>query len=151
MKYARDTNATGSGFVDAVSCPINISMSGTTVSTTNISTQLRHIWGNILCKGEGVHNGNDLDFYFNSDYTDLDLAEYQWVQVSINSSNLNGTFSDGDSTFIDLWTTAYLSSDGFDDNFDSDGWILNLIRELSLKLLCEINPIQGVGVSVLIE
>jgi hypothetical protein len=34
IKYAKDLNQTGSGFVDILSCPTGITMSGTTIITT---------------------------------------------------------------------------------------------------------------------
>ncbi len=124
MKYARDTNNTWSWFMDNVSCPNNITMSWTTLRTTSISTDIRYLWGSILCRWESAHNGNDLDFYFNSDYTDLQFAEYEWLQVTINSWSLTGNFTDSDTTFIDIITTGYLSIDWYDDDFDDDDYTI---------------------------
>lgn len=121
MKYARQLNSNGSGFIDNLSCPDNVSLSGS-VSSGNIDTELRIISSVPFCRSETLYRWSNVELYFNTDYTDLQFAEFEWSQVSINSWSLSNSFSDSDSTFIDLWTTAYLSSDGIDDNFDSDNY-----------------------------
>ncbi len=120
MKYARELNNTWSGFIDTIGCPTNFTMSGTVFRTTGISSDIRYLSWTILCKG--VHNGNDIDFYFNSWSTDLEFAQYEGSQITINSLNTTGTFADSDSTFLDLTLSYPLLSDGIDDNFDSDNY-----------------------------
>lgn len=121
MKYARQLNSNGSGFVDTLSCPDNISLSGS-VNAGSLDTELRILSDIPFCRSESLYYGNNLDIFFNADYSDLQFAELQGSQVAINSWSLAWIFSDGDSTTIDLWTTAYFSSDGIDDNFDSDNY-----------------------------
>jgi len=125
MKLARETNDSGGGFVDIISCPTNIVMSWSTVRTTGIATTLWFSGSVISCKWTSVHNGGDLELFFNASYDDFAFAEYNTYQVPINTWNLSDTFSDADSTFIDLWSAAYLSADGIDDNFDSDNYSLS--------------------------
>jgi hypothetical protein len=121
IKYSRELNNTWSGFIDDISCPDNISMSWSTVLDTDIDTDIRYLTWAIICLWSH-DNWSDLILKFNNDFDDLVFAEYQGHQISINSGLLSGTFSDSDSTILDLWTTAYLSSDGYDDNFDSDNF-----------------------------
>jgi hypothetical protein len=121
MKYAKELNNTGSGFVDLISCPDNMSMSWTTLLDTDIDTQIRYLTGSVLCLG--THDsGWDLILTFNSDFNDLEFANYQGHQIPINSWNLTGTFGDSDTSFLDLWSSAYITADLYDDNFDSDNY-----------------------------
>lgn len=122
MKYARLMNHDGNGFIDNISCPQDITMSGSTMRTTWINTQIRFMSGAILCLWESAHIGNDLALYFNSQFDDFQYAEYEWRQVTINASNLSDTFWDSDTTQIDLWSAAYFIWDGIDDNFNSDNY-----------------------------
>lgn len=122
IKYAKDVNATGSGIVDIISCPEWITMSGSNLRTTGIDTEIRFLNSSILCKATNAHNAQDLDIYFNADYTDLEFAEYSWRQVVLNSSSVSWIFTDSDSTNIDLWSAWYLIWDGYDDDFDSDNY-----------------------------
>ncbi len=120
MKYARELNKTSTGFIDDIGCPTNITMSWSTARTTGINTDIHYLSWSILCKW--THNGSDLDFYFNPGYTDLKFAEYKWYQVLVSSSNKTATFSDSDSTFLDLTASYPLSPDNIDDDFDSDNY-----------------------------
>ena len=122
VKYARDLNETGSGYVDAIGCPDDITMSGATFRTTGISTTLRHTLSIPYC--EWLHAGNSLELYFNSGATDIQYANFIWTQVSVNSSSQTATFSDIDSTYIDLTWSYPLVPDGIDDNFDSDNYTI---------------------------
>jgi len=122
MKYTREMNNDGGWFVDAISCPQNIIMSWSTLRTTWIDTEIRFLTWSVLCLWESVHGGGNLALYFNSQYDDFFFAEFNWSQVAINQSSLTGTFSDPDNTQIDIWSTAYFSPDGIDDNFDSDNY-----------------------------
>lgn len=120
MKYSRELNSTGSGFVDVVSCPDSISMSGTTVSNWNVDTEIGYLTGAIICLWD--YNGSELVLNFNNSFDDLAFAKYQGHQIIIHSWSISGTFGDSDTTFLNLWWTSYLSSDGIDDNFDSDNF-----------------------------
>ena len=120
MKYARTTNTNGSGFIDNVGCPNGFTMSGATQITTGINTDLKNELGVWFC--EWTHAGNLVKLYFNSGATDLDYAQYEWREVSVNSGTTSATFLDSDSTFIDLAASFPLESDLIDDNFDSDDY-----------------------------
>lgn len=118
MKYARELNNTGSWFVDIVECPTSVTMSWSTAKTTGFSTDIHFASDIIYC--EGTHDWNSVIFYFNTDYDDLWYANYQWSQVAMSATQQTGTFSDLDTTFIDVSASYPLGSDGIDDNFDSD-------------------------------
>lgn len=122
MKYATSVNNSWNGFTDVISCPTNITMSGTTLRTNWITTEIRYIDDRIVCHAASAHNGIDLNIFFNASFTDLQFAEYDWFQIWINASNLVGNFSDTDSTQFTLANTSYLTWDSIDDNFDSDNY-----------------------------
>lgn len=113
IKYARDTNNTGSGFVDIIGCPTSVTMSGST-----FATNMRFLTGVILC--EGSYTSNSVKLYFNTNYTDIQLAEYLGSQISVNSGTTTGTFPDG--TSFNFAASYPLLPDGIDDNFDSDNY-----------------------------
>jgi len=124
MKYSRELGNTGSGFIDIISCPYNISMSGSTVLDNDVDTQLRYLTGAIICLW--THdNGSELILNFNSDFNDIEFANYQWHQIPVNSSVLTGTFWDSDNTFLDLGSNAFIAADGYDDNFNSDNFSIS--------------------------
>jgi hypothetical protein len=122
-KYAKELNSNGSWFVDIVSCPNNYVMSGSTVRQTNIVSQLSYSWWIVSCQWS--FNGNPISFYFNSGYSDLQFAQYLWSQVLINSWSLNWTFSDPENTFINVSPSYPLVADWFDDNFNSDNYLVS--------------------------
>ena len=122
MKYARELNNTGSGFIDDISCPQNFSMSGTLSKTTGISTTIHYLSWSIVCIG--THNGFDVEFYFNTLSTDLEFSEYRWKQLAVNSWSTTGTFTDSDNTYLDLSGSYPLLPDNLDDNFDSDNYTI---------------------------
>ena len=113
IKYAKDTNNTGSGFVDIIGCPTSVTMSGTT-----FSTNIRFLTGVVLC--EGNYNSASVNLYFNSNYTDIEFAEYLSSQISVNSGTTTGIFADG--TSFSFAASYPLIADGIDDNFDSDNY-----------------------------
>ncbi len=113
IKYAKDTNNTGSGFIDNIGCPASVTMSGTT-----FSTNIRFLTGGVLCVGS--YNSTSVNLYFNSNYTDIEFAQYLWSQISINSGSTAGTFADG--TSFSFAASYPLIADGIDDNFDSDNY-----------------------------
>jgi len=120
-------NNNGGWFVDVIWCPDNFTMSGTTFISTWLSSTLRYIWWEILCRS--THNGNDIDIFFNSGFDDIASAEYEGSSVSVNSWSTTATFWDSDATLIDLNSSFPLIADGIDDNFndddhtpESDGW-----------------------------
>ena len=50
MKYARDTNNTGSGFIDIISCPTTVTMSGVVQTPSTFSTSLLYATGSFFCQ-----------------------------------------------------------------------------------------------------
>jgi len=122
IKYSNELNSSGSGFTDILSCPTGITMSGSTLLTTWINTQIRFINDTVLCRWESVHGWNNLDIFFSWDFSDIEFAQYDSSQVWVNSWTLVATFGDSDTTTLTLPWTWYYSSDGIDDNFDSDNF-----------------------------
>lgn len=122
IKYAKWRNTSGSWFTDIISCPTGITMSGNTLQTTWIDTQIRFIDNAVVCHAPSAHNGNDINIYFNAGYNDLEFSQYDESQVAINSGSLVATFSDSDTTQMSIPNTSYFSPDGIDDNFDSDNY-----------------------------
>lgn len=120
MKYSTSVNSNGSGFIDTVWCPDSVDMIGTTQSTLGISTVLKNNLWVIFC--QWVHAWENFEIYFNSGSTDLSYAQYKWVEVNINSSLTNNTFSDSDTTQIDVSSSFPLVADNIDDSFDSDNY-----------------------------
>ncbi len=120
MKYARELNHSWSGFIDTISCPQNITLSGATQRTTGVDTALRYLSWSVVCFLENAHNSQDLKIFFNPEYTDIRLAEFAGKQIMLHSGALSWVFADSENTRLDLGSTAYFSPDGIDDNFDSD-------------------------------
>lgn len=121
MKFTRELNDTGSGFTDLLSCPTNISLSWSTILDSDIDTEIRYLTGAVICLG--THDsGEDLVFTFNAAFDDLEFANYQGYQITINSSTLTGIFGDSDSSFLNLWSSAYVTPDLYDDDFNSDNY-----------------------------
>lgn len=50
MKYARDTNNTGSGFVDVIGCPTSITMSGTVALPATFASTILYESGSVVCR-----------------------------------------------------------------------------------------------------
>jgi len=125
MQYVNTMNNSGSWFLDEISCPTWITMSGAILRTTWINTQIRYIDNTITCLAQSAHWGNDLDIIFNENFDDIEFAQYEWDQISVNSGNLIWVFSDSDTTQITIPNTSYFSSDGIDDNFDSDNFSIS--------------------------
>lgn len=122
MKYARNVNSNGSWFIDNVGCPSSFTMSGTTQRTTWIVSALKNTFGLGYC--EGTHAGNPVLLYFNTWATDLEYAQYQWREVTLNSTTTSNTFLDGDNTNIDIAASYPLVPDLIDDDFDSDDYMV---------------------------
>lgn len=118
MKYARDTNDTGSGFVDILSCPTSITMDGPSAAPATFSTTLSYGTGQIFC--QWIYDGSQLKLSFNLDISDLAFADYLWYQIVLNALNQSGVFPDG--TTFSAAASYPLLPDGVDDNFDSDNY-----------------------------
>lgn len=125
IKYANSLNSNGSGFVDNISCPQGITMSGTTLRTTNINTNIRFLSWSIVCLAENAHNWEDLQIFFNNNYNDVHFLDFWGYQRFVNSWSLTVSIPDSDATQVDLVSSAYISPDGYDDNFNSDNYLWN--------------------------
>ena len=132
FKLARSLNSNWGGFTDNISCPWDIlgvpavSMSGSTNSGT-IETELYADDSSIYCSW--TYLNQPLKIYFNSGSTDFPLAEYDWSLVTLTNSwswkIWSLPFWDSDSTLIDFSWYDYSSTDGLDDNANSDNFSVN--------------------------
>lgn len=119
IKYTNFLNSNGSGFIDTIGCPSNVTMSG----TVHISTSATTLWyqsGSILCRG--IHNSNPFEIWFSTWGLDDANVSYLWETVSTNLGVASTNFSDGDATLVTFSASFPLSPDSFDDNFDSDNF-----------------------------
>ncbi|MCP4523437.1 MAG: hypothetical protein GY828_04395 [Candidatus Gracilibacteria bacterium] len=125
-------NSNGSGITDNLSCPTNITMSGTTLRTTGINTVLTYTGGVNGCGIE--YDGDYLEISFNTDFSDFDQASWRLGDPSFN--DVSGTMVglkdfgadagiDPDYTFITFPRSAYLQPDNIDDNFNSDDYTVD--------------------------
>ena len=117
----KELNSNGSGFIDNVSCPDSISMSWTTLSGVITNSTLTYSWSIIYCYWSYL--SNNLDIYFNTWFTDLIEADYNWFIAAI--STWSWDFLDPDLTHIDFSTSSYSTWDLIDDNFNSDNYMWN--------------------------
>jgi len=117
-------NSNWSGFIDAISCPLNVIMSWTLFKQINITTEPL-IWSWILyCSW--TYNLDNFIIYFNDDYSDFKRAYYSWsfLDLQKNSSPLTWSGSSVfpiDNTFIsfDALGTYW---DNIDDNINNDDY-----------------------------
>ncbi len=70
--------------LDALSCPTNITMSGSTSSGTNISTVMTYAAGSIFCKW--TYNSKELRIYFDSLINSFESAYYDGDLVNIQQT-----------------------------------------------------------------
>ena len=117
-----EVNNNGSGFIDNISCPwgANIIMSWS-VNKSFVWTSLVNS-GSILC--EWTYQSNPLEIYFNTGYTDLVEANYNGYTVSLSSWLWDSIFGDSDNTLIDFSAYNYLVADWYDDDFNSDNYMI---------------------------
>ncbi len=127
FKYSREINGDGWWFVDNISCPQSVTLStpvlnASPIVTPGISTSLARENDSLYCLSSQVHQWKDLKILFKDDFTDIAFAQYDGYYVSVNQNELSAVFADSAGTQIDIWSQAYLSSDGVDDNFNSDDY-----------------------------
>ena len=124
-KFAKKTNSNGSGFIDVLWCPDNITMSWTTAwsnRSTWIATTLSYTWSvaygvpAMLCIWN--YNSEELRILFNSELTAFSGAEYAWEIILLSGSQGERNFTDSEETIISGVTSS--GPDGIDDNFNSD-------------------------------
>ena len=78
-------NSNWGGYVDAFSCPTNVTMSGATIKTENIPTSLVISDWETYC--EGLHWGKIFRIYYNDDINDFDSSTYwndAWYSDTVN-------------------------------------------------------------------
>ncbi len=117
----RQFNSNWWWFVDSVACPglFTVTMSG--------STNKDIIWTNIVNSGGSIHCEwyyfwNLVKLYFDSEFTDIEQAEYMWSTIWITYGIWDTPFSDGDTTVISFALSSFLTTDSYDDDFDSDNY-----------------------------
>ena len=120
MKYARDTNNTGSGFQDSISCPWSVTMDGLIQPLATFSTTLTYATGSFFC--QGIYAWNPVKVIFNTGLTDIGFADYLGFQIPLNSISPSWVFPDPDATTISIAASYPLTPDGIDDDFDSDNY-----------------------------
>nr|MDD3720759.1 hypothetical protein [Candidatus Gracilibacteria bacterium] len=124
IKYQQILNKDGTGFIDNISCPNNITMSGTTSMVTGITSILTYSGSSFFC--HGVYNTKPFDIFLNSTYDSYIASSYEGSSVGLISygAGLQGssTFSDSDSTLISFDNSSYQLADSIDDNFNSDDY-----------------------------
>jgi len=123
LNYWRFLNSDGLAFQDTIGCPTNITFSGTTLRTTNVSTNLRYQDNVFFC--EGLHAWNPVSIFFNSSWTDTETLRYQGSEVFFNSSNQNPILWDSDNTQVNASSSFPLQPDWIDDNFNSDNYMIS--------------------------
>jgi len=81
LQSVRKFNTNWDWFTDNISCPTNVTMSGTTSKETWITTQMAYDHGTIYCKWD--YKWDEFRIYFNIDKTDYDSAYYKWDLVKL--------------------------------------------------------------------
>lgn len=115
LKFHKKLNSNGSSFIDAVSCPENITMSGVTLDTSLFYSDTF-----VYCQGSYL-SSNDFNIYFNTGASDIYAVEYNGELRDVHSwSLIAAAFSDG--AIVNIGSTDYLSPDEIDDNYNSDNY-----------------------------
>ncbi|MFK7780064.1 MAG: hypothetical protein QM490_02855 [Candidatus Gracilibacteria bacterium] len=125
----KNMNSNGSGFIDNISCPsgFSIIMSGA-INTGAIGSTLVNS-GSIYC--EGTYLANSLKLYFNTGFTDIVEADYNGFIIGITAGIGNTVFGDSDSTLMDFSSYNLSTPDGYDDDFDSDNYMVTSTGDTS--------------------
>ena len=92
-------NSNGWSYVDGLSCPTNITMSGTTNRQTNLNTTLVEEYWETYC--EWTYFGKEFRIYYDDSVEDFDRAVF-WDNI---------WWSDSVSLSQSIWTTVELSND----------------------------------------
>lgn len=118
FRYIRELNANGSGFIDNISCPTTVTMSGTTIRQDIGTTIIYSSWS-VFC--QWTYQSNTVSIYFNTGFTDFSGATYistVWLTNGVG----NSTFSDADNTLMSFSTSWLAWIDGIDDNLNNDDY-----------------------------
>ncbi len=122
IQSVKKFNSNWSGFTDIISCPTNVTMSGSTYKVTWIHTQMAYKYWTIYCKW--TYRGDEFRIYFNIDKTDYDSAYYKWDLVKLKydtswwttSYTLDTSNNIWPSTNVTGWTNKYWSKEYSADN-----------------------------------
>jgi len=106
-------------FLDDMSCPESVTMSWTIVKDTIVTT-LQISWDEIYCSWN--YYWNNVNIYFNNDFTDITKAKYIWNTVNLNNWLWITNFWDLDTTYINFVWSMYQLWEWIDDNFNSDNY-----------------------------
>lgn len=118
----REFNSNGSWFIDNISCPSSTSITMSwTIFTDDIWTILVNS-GSIYC--EWTYQSSPLKLYFNTWFTDIIEANYNGFIVWVTTWIWNTPFSDPDNTIIDFSSYIITTPDLFDDDFNSDNYMV---------------------------
>ncbi len=99
IETVKKYNSNWKWYLDAISCPTNITMSWSTASWSSISSSMVYELWSIYCKW--TYNSNEFRIYFNQDFSNFSQAFYLWDVVNL-------VYSSG--TTINLWTTNIATS-----------------------------------------
>ena len=122
LKYSKIVNSNGSGFTDTLWCPTNVTMSGT-VAKTITTPALTYQSGSIFCKG--THGWDTYKIYFLSGSISDTITDYGTDSINVTAGVGDRPFFDTDHTKIDYSSSLPTSSDGIDDDFDSDNYLVS--------------------------
>ncbi|MDD3646456.1 MAG: hypothetical protein PHH06_03535 [Candidatus Gracilibacteria bacterium] len=100
IESVRKYNGNGNGYIDVISCPTNVTMSGTydtgSLMQTGISTEMVYVDGSIFCRG--YYNLDEFRIFYNSNFSDFVKAYYDWGEgtdivdlkspLKVNTGNL---------------------------------------------------------------
>ena len=118
LESVRKYNWNGHWFVDVISCPINVTMSGSTFLWTSITTNMVIQDWSIYCSWD--YNWNEFRIYYNSNYSDFIKVYYNWGSgvdiVDLDSPLIQNTWN----LLEEGWVTVE-ESDGWDWASAMDG------------------------------
>jgi len=131
LKAVKKYNSNWSWFVDDISCPTNVTMSGSTYKETWIETKMAYESWTIFCKW--FYRGNDFWVYFDP-AIEYSKASYLWDKVDVARYIVfhlpspyilwrwTREFNDSDSTLISFDEQGTWWWDDIDDNMNSDDY-----------------------------
>lgn len=123
IKYSKETNSWGSGFIDNIECPQDISFTESSVLTSGVDTQ--YVFSGSIAWCQWVYNSNPFYVLFNSGYTDTSVIQHKGIQIPFSNTTRTWTLLTSPNIFVDGTITFPLWPDGIDDNFDSDNFSIS--------------------------
>lgn len=122
IKYSQIVNTNGSGFTDVIGCPTTVTMSGSVHRTTTTPTLGYESW-QIFCAG--THMSEEYRIYSASGSFLNTVARYRGDEINIISGNADFPFDDIDTTRMSFVASTTNYSDGIDDDFNSDNYLVS--------------------------